>query len=139
MPAKGNSKSSAGYYEPGSNNIKGIQLELGSSGSDQDPREYVANMHNDGEVDYDSEEGYNEGQNEDYEEEEEEEAMDEDYISDDLGDGSWIQAGDSHVGPSHVGESPEERDLPEEDWERMEAKERESSKKPAPTSYLDGL
>jgi hypothetical protein len=26
-----------------------------------------------------------------------------------------------------------------EDWERMEAKERESSKKPAPTSYLDGL
>ena len=27
----------------------------------------------------------------------------------------------------------------EEDWERMEAKERESSKKPAPTSYLDGL
>ena len=30
--------------------------------------------------------------------------------------------------------------VPEEDWERMEAKERESSKKvPAPTSYLDGL
>ena len=27
----------------------------------------------------------------------------------------------------------------EEDLERMEAKERESSKKPAPTSYLDGL
>jgi hypothetical protein len=27
----------------------------------------------------------------------------------------------------------------EEDWECMEAKERESSKKPAPTSYLDGL
>ena len=27
----------------------------------------------------------------------------------------------------------------EEDWERTEAKERESSKKPAPTSYLDGL
>ena len=27
----------------------------------------------------------------------------------------------------------------EEDWERMEAKERESSKKPAPASYLDGL
>ena len=29
--------------------------------------------------------------------------------------------------------------VPEEDWERMEAKERESSKKPAPTSCLDGL
>ena len=29
--------------------------------------------------------------------------------------------------------------VPEEDRERMEAKERESSKKPAPTSCLDGL
>ena len=29
--------------------------------------------------------------------------------------------------------------VPEEDWERMEAKERESSKSPSPTSYLDGL